>query len=123
MDKEFVTWLEDIFAIVPDTTVKKMFGGVGMFRHGLMYALAMSDGRVALKADSDTTPAFQAENCDEWSYQRKDGKVTKMGYWYLPERLLEDPDELLEWSLAAFDVAVRADQKKSPSQRKHKPLI
>ena len=29
MDKEFITWLEDVFSAVPDTSVRKMFGGVG----------------------------------------------------------------------------------------------
>ncbi len=120
MDKEFITWLEDVFSAVPDTSVRKMFGGVGLFRHGLMYALALSDGRIALKADDQTKQLFLDENCEEWSHERKDGKRTYMGYWYMPERLVDDPDELREWSMKAFDVAVRADQKKPPSKRKLK---
>ena len=44
----------------------------------------------------------------------------KMGYWYIPERLLEEPDELKIWALKAFEVAVRADQKKPPAKRKLK---
>jgi len=118
MDKEFITWLEDVFSAVPDTSVRKMFGGVGLFRHGLMYGLALSDGRIALKADDQTTQSFIDENCEEWSHERKCGKRTQMGYWYLPERLVDDPDELLEWSMKAFEVALRADQKKPPSKRK-----
>ncbi len=122
MDKESIIWLEDVFSVVPDISVRKMFGGAGVFRHGLMFALAMSDGRVALKADSETTQMFLAEKCEEWSYERKDGKVTKMGYWYAPEFLLDDQESLLDWSLKAFDVALRADRKKSPSQRKYKEI-
>ena len=41
-----------------------------------------------------------------------------MNYWYMPERLADDEDEMLEWSMKAFEVAVRADQKKPPKQRK-----
>ncbi len=122
MDKEFITWLEDIFSAVPDTSIRKMFGGVGLFRHGLMYGLALSDGRIALKADDQTTQTFIDENCEEWTHARKDGKITRMGYWYMPERLTDEPDELLEWSMKAFDVAVRADQKKPPSKRKLKEI-
>jgi DNA transformation protein len=120
MDKEFITWLEDAFSAVPDVTMRKMFGGVGIFRHKLMFGLAFSSGGVALKADEQTIPDFQAENCEEWTHARKDGKVTKMGYWYVPERTMDEPDELNEWATKAFDVAVRADQKKPPSQRKLK---
>ena len=120
LDAEYITWLEDLFSVVPDAKIKKMFGGVGVFRHGLMFALATNDGRVSLKADSETIGDFNAEDCGEWEYHRKDGKVTTMGYWYIPERLSEDSDELLVWSLKAFEVAVRADNKKPPSQRKLK---
>ncbi len=118
LQSEFVTWLEDMFCVVPGTTIRKMFGGVGVFRHGLMYALATSDGRVSMKADEQTIPDFKAEGCEEWQYVRKSGKSATMGYWYVPERLSDDSDALLEWSMKAFDVALRADQKKSPSQRK-----
>ncbi len=120
LDADFMIWLEDMFSVVPDVKIKKMFGGAGVFRHGLMFGLATSDGRVSLKADSETISDFTAEDCREWEYHRKDGKVTTMGYWYMPERLSEDGDELLEWSLKAFEVAVRADNKKPPSQRKLK---
>lgn len=120
LQPEFVVYLEDLFSVVPGTTVKKMFGGVGVFRHGLMYGLALSDGRISLKADDETVADFTAEGCEEWQYQRKNGKMATMGYWYIPERLADDGEALLDWSMKAFDVAVRADAKKSPSQRKLK---
>lgn len=118
LQAEFVSWFEELFSVVPDTTVKKMFGGVGAFRHGLMYALALSNGQISLKADAETISQFKAEGCEEWSHERKDGKRTYMGYWYIPERLTEDPDELQKWAMKAFEVAIRADSKKPPKQRK-----
>jgi DNA transformation protein len=120
LQPEFVSWLEDLFSVVPDTSIRKMFGGAGIFRHGLMYGLALADGRISLKADDKTITDFVAEGCEEWQYQRKNGMVTTMGYWYIPERLTDDSDELLIWSMKAFDVAVRADRNKPPSQRKLK---
>lgn len=120
LQPEFIAWLEDLFSVVPDTSIRRMFGGAGVFRHGVMYALATSDGRISLKADAETIDEFLAEGCEEWHYQSKSGKVTTMGYWYMPERLSDDSDELLEWSMKAFEVAVRADRKKPPSQRKLK---
>ena len=120
INAEYMTFLEDMFGIVPSTTIKKMFGGVGIFRHGLMYGLALSDGQISLKADELTVPDFEAEGCSEWEYKRKDGKAATMGYWYIPEFLQDDSEALLEWSLKAFEVALRADQNKSPSQRKFK---
>ena len=115
-DNEFQEFLQEVFEPVGSVTIKRMFGGLGIFRHGLMFGL-VADGRVCLKADEQTTQDFIDEGLEEWSYDGK-GKPVKMGYWYIPERLLEDPDELKEWSLKAFDVAMRADQKKPASKRK-----
>jgi DNA transformation protein len=95
-----------------------MFGGAGLFRRGLMYGLATSDGQISLKVDDGNREDFVREGCEEWNYARKDGKAMKMGYWHIPERLTEDPDELLEWSEKAFEAAMRIDQSKPPSQRK-----
>jgi DNA transformation protein len=122
LDKEFITWLEDVFSAVPDTKIRKMFGGVGLFRFGMMYGLALSDGRIALKADEQTTQEFIDENCEEWSHERKDGKRTQMGYWYIPEQLIDEPEELNVWAMKAYEVAMRADQKKPPSKRKFKEV-
>ncbi len=118
VDNEFKAFLEEVFDPVGSVTLKRMFGGLGIFRHGLMFGL-VADGRVCLKADEQTEQDFISEGMIEWSYDGK-GKPVKMGYWYMPDRLLEEPEELKEWALKAFDVAVRADQKKSPAKRKLK---
>jgi len=119
LSREFTDYLADLFSVVSNTTVKKMFGGAGVFRHGLMFALALDDGKIALKADSQTIPDFEAENCSEWVYHDKRGAKKSMNYWYMPERLAEEPEELKVWSMKAFEVAVRADQAKPPKQRKY----
>lgn len=117
---EFLAYLEDLFSVVPNVSIRKMFGGVGVFRHGLMFALALDDGRIAFKADEITIPDFIEAGCSEWVYHDKRGEKRSMNHWYMPEHLADDSDELLAWSLKAFDVAVRADGKKPPSQRKLK---
>lgn len=116
---EFVAHVEDLFSVVPDTNIRRMFGGVGIFRHGLMYGLGTSDGAVALKADEETVPAFKAEGSREWVYEMR-GVPKGMGYWFVPERLFDEPEELKQWALAACEVAMRADAKKPPKQRKLK---
>jgi DNA transformation protein len=115
---ETVAWLEDLFSVVPGCSVRKMFGGAGVFRDGLMFALVEQNDRLAFKADEETVPAFRAEGMGEWTYPHKSGKEMSMGYWYAPDRLFDDPDEFRDWAQAAFAAAMRADAKKPPSQRK-----
>ncbi len=118
LSKDFLAFLEEQFSVVDGAAIRKMFGGVGVFRQGLMFALATDDGRVAFKADDETIPAFRAEGLEEWTYPHKSGKQMSMGYWYAPERLFDDGDALKDWSMTAFAAAVRADNRKPPKQRK-----
>ncbi len=74
--------------------------------------------KIALKADAETIPDFEAEGCEAWYYEDKRGGKKSMNYWYMPERLADDPDELQTWAEKAFDVAIRADERKPPKQRK-----
>ena len=116
--KEFASYLEDLFSVLPGSHARRMFGGVGIFRHGLMYALALEDGKICLKADEDTQGDFRAEDCKPWIYER-DGRKMDMGYWQMPERLMDDADELRLWADKAFQVAMQADARKPPKQRKY----
>ena len=117
---EFMAYLEDLFSVVPHTRIRKMFGGVGIFRHSLMFALAMGDGRIALKVDDETRSDFVAAGSSEWIYEHKTRKSVSMGYWYMPEFLADDPEAFAEWAEKAFSAAARIDQAKPPSQRKLK---
>jgi DNA transformation protein and related proteins len=122
LSDEFVIYLEDLFSVVPETVMRRMFGGVGIFRHGLMYALATSEGMVALKADDDTVGEYRAVGAQEWLYVNRAGKSMGMGYWYAPESVLEDNDDFSRWALAAFGAAKRADDRKPAAQRKYAPV-
>ncbi|MGI9352919.1 MAG: TfoX/Sxy family protein [Rhizobiaceae bacterium] len=118
IDREFEVFLADLLEPVGNVTLKRMFGGLGIFRHGLMFGL-VADDRVCLKVDDGNRQDYIDAGMEEWSYDGK-GKPITMGYWYVPDRLLEDPEEMSEWAIKAFDAAVRIDQAKSPSQRKLK---
>lgn len=126
VSKETIAWLDDLFAPIDGVSIKRMFGGAGIFRQGLMFALVPEEGGVAFKADKENAPHFAAEGCREWVYEGKrgpDGKPRpmRMGYWHAPERLYDEPKAIGQWALAAFEAAKRADAAKPPARRKWKP--
>jgi DNA transformation protein and related proteins len=103
--------LKELFAAYGPVSVRRMFGGAGIFRDGLMIAL-VADGELFLKADSETVPAFEAERMKPFTYGKGKQRVV-MSYWRMPDRLLDDPDELAEWARAALGAAKRAAVKAS----------
>ena len=120
MDPEFI---RELFAPFGAVTVKRMFGGAGIWSDGLMFALVF-DGAIFLKVDEASIPYFEREGSRPFVYTRAKtpGRVGRasMAYWRLPERLYDDPDELAVWAGRALAIAER--KKSAPRMRaKRKP--
>ena len=112
---EFVDSLNEVFADFGVIDPKRMFGGYGIYRDGLMFGL-VSDEVLYLKADANTENEFHSRGLLPFEYT-KGGKTTKMSYYQAPEEIFEDRDIAKEWGDLAFDAALRASNKKRNSLR------
>jgi DNA transformation protein and related proteins len=110
--KEFL--IEQMAGFGP-VTIRAMFGGAGVMRDGLMFAL-IDDEVLYLKADDETKAGFVAENLSQFTYMAKDGKKMEMNYYRVPERCLDAPDEMAKWCRTAYGVALKAAAKKKPKK-------
>ena len=110
-ESALVEHLMDALRPLSGVAPRRMFGGAGLFRDGLMFAL-ISDEVLYLKADATTVLAFEAENLGPFTYGTKNGKRILTSYWRAPERLLDDDEEMRDWCRRAADVAERATRGK-----------
>ena len=127
MDPEFI---RDLFAPFGPVTVRRMFGGAGIYREGVMFALVF-DGAIFLKVDEASIPDFEREGSRPFVYTRakSPGKVGRasLSYWRLPERLYDDPEELAVWAERALAIAQRkkitprAQTKRTAPAKNRKP--
>lgn len=101
-----VAHLTDVLRPLGGVAARRMFGGAGLFRDGLMFGL-ISDEVLYLKADAATVPDFEAEDLGPFTYGTKNGDRVLTSYWRAPERLLDDDDEMREWCRRATEVATR----------------
>ncbi len=115
MDPEFIA---ELFAPFGSVTVRRMFGGAGLFRDGIMFGLVF-DGAIFLRVDDQSIPDFEREGSAPFTYTlaKSDGRVGRhsFSYWRLPERLYDDPEELVSWAQRAFEIAER--RKRAPRKR------
>ena len=116
MDAESI---KDLFREFGPVSVRRMFGGQGIFVDGLMIALIAREV-IYLKADSQTIPAFEQEGLAPFSYATRNGAHTLTSYWRMPDRLYDDPEELARWARDAHAVASRraSAPRSTPAQRK-----
>jgi DNA transformation protein and related proteins len=101
VDAEFI---RDLFQPFGAVTVRRMFGGAGLFADGVMFGL-VSGGQIYLKADATTATWFERERCEPFEYSTKHGKRALTSYWRLPDRLYDDTDELAQWARHALKAA------------------
>ncbi len=109
--------IQELFAAFGAVTVRRMFGGAGLYADGVMFGL-VSDGQIYLKADAVTVPDFERERCAPFEYGTKTGKRAVMSYWRLPDRLYDDPDALALWTRKALAVAQKSATTKPKGRRK-----
>ena len=98
--------LQELFAEFGPVSIRRMFGGMGVFADGLMIAL-VSRGVIYLKADAETIPVFEQEGQAPFSYATKNGEHKLTSYWRMPDRLYDDTEELARWARDAHAVALR----------------
>jgi DNA transformation protein len=117
LDPDFIA---ELFAQFRPVTVRRMFGGAGIYAEGLMFALVF-DGAIYLKVDAISIPDFEREACQPFVYTRAKSAVGRhsLSYWRMPERLYDDPDELAVWAARALEIA--QFKKTAPRARPKKP--
>lgn len=89
-----------------------MFGGLGVYFDGTFFAI-ITGGTIYLKTSEGMRARFEAERSLPFSYQTKTGRTQLTSYWRLPERLLDDIDELRDWARESIDAAREAAAAKS----------
>jgi len=115
LDPEFI---RELFTPFGPVTVKRMFGGAGIWSDGLMFGLVF-DGTIFLKVDETSIPDFEREGSKPFVYTRAKSKArvgrASLSYWRLPERLYDDPEELATWADRAL--AIAQHKKLAPRRR------
>jgi DNA transformation protein and related proteins len=114
MDREF---LIDLLAPFGPVTIRRMFSGFGISADGVNFAMVIQ-GAIYLRADVQSIARFEAERMAPFKYATRTRQVTVGSYWRLPDRLLDDPDELAEWAHQAFGAAERAALAKAGRTRR-----
>jgi DNA transformation protein len=112
-------YLRELFAAFGPVSVRRMFGGAGIYAEGLMFAL-LAEGAIYLKADEESAADFEREGMTPFSYETAKGTRAVMSYWRMPDRLYDNPEELAEWSAKAAAAARRNSRKPNRSGPKVK---
>lgn len=107
----FAEFLSEQLAPLGFVTMRRMFGKIGVFCDGLMFGM-VADNMLYLRVDDYNRAAFkEAETFPPLNYEKK-GCIIDLSFWRAPERLFDDPDELVSWARVALAAARRVSTKR-----------
>ncbi len=106
----FTDFVLELLEPLGGVTARRMFGGGGLFRDGLMFAI-IDDDTLFMKVYDGNRPAFEAAGTPPFTY-RREGREIALSSHAAPPELFDDADELCAWARASCEVALRARDKK-----------
>ena len=109
---EYRDFVAELLMPLGPVSLRRMFGGVGVFHDGLMFAL-LADDTLYLKVDNDNRGDFEAAGHGPFRYQAKGATRGLNSYYQVPPEVLEDAEDCLAWGRRAVDAALRAQWKKA----------
>ena len=110
MTKEFIAHILELLEGHCSANATRMFGGHGLFRDGLMFAI-VADETLYLKVDAGNLKDFTGRGLEPFTYQRQN-KQTALSYYRAPDECLEEPEAMIRWADNAYAAALRAIRKK-----------
>jgi DNA transformation protein and related proteins len=115
----FAEFLREQLAPLGRLTMRRMFGKTGVFCDGLMFGM-VTDNTLYFRVDDDNRAAFaEAASFPPLNYEKK-GSTIDLSFWRAPERLFDEPDELVTWARTALAAARRVAVTRERTAPRHK---
>ena len=118
----FAEFLREQLAPLGRVTMRRMFGKTGVFCDGVMFGM-VTENTLYFRVDDRNRATFkEAEAFPPLNYE-KQGHSIDLAFWRAPERLFDEPDELVAWARAALAAArrVAAKRDRTAPRRRSKP--
>lgn len=101
---EFIEYMLDQFSEWGDVSARKMFGGAGLYRDGMMFGL-IADDAVYLKVDDTNRKSFL--DAGSSPFKPYPDKPMTMSYYEVPTDILDDREGLVKWAEISLAVQKR----------------
>ena len=117
----FAEFLREQLVPLGHVTMRRMFGKTGVFCNGLMFGMVTNDMLYSRVDDHNRAVFKQVEAVPPLNYEKR-GHTIDLSFWCAPERLLDEPEELVTWARAALAAArrVAATRERTARGRKSK---
>jgi DNA transformation protein len=108
----FAEFLREQLEPVGSIAIRRMFGKSGVFCGGVMIGM-VTDDQLYLRVDDGNRAFFkEAADAPPLNYKKR-GATIDLAFWRIPERLFDEPEELITWAREALKAARRVAANRS----------
>ncbi len=105
---EYLEYLLGQLSSLEAVSSRRMFGGVGLYQAGAIFALIDTDS-LYFKVDDTNRSDYTAQGQEPFCPFGQVGPT--MSYYQVPDAVIENPDDLTIWARKAVEVSLRAKRK------------
>lgn len=114
--RDFLEYVLDLLAPLGPITTRRMFGSVGLYLDGRMFAIVSGEDRLYVKSDNQTQGQFDEADCPALTYtttkSNGESKTVALSFRAPPESVLDDRQQILDWAQLGVEAAARVPEKK-----------
>ena len=107
VSEDYKNFITDQLEYFGDITAKGMFGGIGFFKEGIMFAM-IGGGTFRMRVDEENQADYESKGMKPY---QSNPKKKGMPYWEVPVDVLEDKEELNLWAQKSLEAAIRGKKK------------
>src|SRR5262245_55066603 len=116
---DFHSYVLEQLGLLRAVSLRRMFGGGGLYAEGLLCGL-IDDDVLYLKVDDSNRADYTSRGMDAFR-PFKDKPLYSMTYYQVPVEVLEEPEELARWARKSCEVALASrEPPKQPRPRSRK---
>lgn len=93
--------LYDVLGSIDGITHRSMFGGYGIYKNGVVFAL-IAFNKLFFRVDDTSRKEYEKKESAPFTYTMKGKKQIMNSYWELPVDILEDRQKIKRWAQKAY---------------------
>ncbi|HKT16410.1 MAG TPA: TfoX/Sxy family protein [Stellaceae bacterium] len=109
---QFISFVTDQLRRWAPVSVRRLFGGQGIYRGERMFAFIRRD-TLYLRTDDINRPDFMAAGMGPLRVGKPGKARIALSYHEAPAEILDEPEQLVQWAERAFAAALRRDEAKA----------
>jgi DNA transformation protein and related proteins len=100
----FADYVFDLLAPLGTLKIRKMFGGYGIYKDNIFFAL-IAENILYFKVAENNYSTYESYGSKPFSYERENKTVTLKNYWQVPVDILENQEKCIAWAEIAVKTA------------------